>query len=340
MTITAGATTTKDFSMSSTSRPASRRSRFSASRGEQRTVISAPVPIDVLSAADLLQSGRTETAQMIQAVAPSFNFPRATIADGTDHIRPATLRGLSPDQTLMLINGKRRHASALVNLNGFVGRGAQAVDLNAIPASMIDHIEILRDGAAAQYGSDAIAGVINIVLKTNAPGSFSIGIRRERHDVQPRRDVGARVPGTDGGRSGARRRCRRVGTRTTDGRSARTGTSQLGGEVRNRDGTNRTLADTRPQYFAGDPRNSAPPPIDTGRATRTTTTPRLFFNGGHTFGNGIELYGSAATADRAARRRACGVARTTIARSASIYPDGFLPFIKSEHRRWFARRSG
>jgi len=143
-------------------------------RGQERTVISAPVPIDVLSAADIQQSGRTETAQMIQAVAPSFNFPRATVADGTDHIRPASLRGLSPDQALILVNGKRRHVSALVNLNGFVGRGSQAVDLNAIPASMIDHIEILRDGAAAQYGSDAIAGVINIVLKSNAPGAFSV----------------------------------------------------------------------------------------------------------------------------------------------------------------------
>src|SRR5262249_37898221 len=128
---------------------------------------------DVLSIADLQQSGRTETAQMLEAVAPSVNFPRATIADGSDHIRPATLRGLSPDQALVLINGKRRHTSALVNVNGFVGRGREAVDLNAIPASMIDHIEVLRDGAAAQYGSDAIAGVINIVLKTNTPGTLS-----------------------------------------------------------------------------------------------------------------------------------------------------------------------
>ena len=167
-------------------------------RGDERTVISAPVPIDVLSAADIQQSGRTETAQMIQAVAPSFNFPRTSIGDGTDHIRPATLRGLAPDQTLVLVNGKRRHTSALVNVNGFVGRGAQAVDLNAIPASMIDHIEILRDGAAAQYGSDAIAGVINIVLKSDAPGAFSLEVGQNVYDLQPRRDVAARVPGTDG----------------------------------------------------------------------------------------------------------------------------------------------
>ena len=102
---------------------------------------------------------------MIQSLAPSFNFPRPTITDGTDTVRPATLRGLGPDQVLVLINGKRRHQSALVHLNGSIGRGSTGVDLNAIPVSAIEHIEVLRDGAAAQYGSDAIAGVINIVLK-------------------------------------------------------------------------------------------------------------------------------------------------------------------------------
>ncbi len=139
-------------------------------RGQERTVIDAPAPIDVLSSAEIKTTGRTETAQMIQAVAPSFNFPRTSIGDGTDHVRPATLRSLAPDQTLVLINGKRRHNSALVNVNGFVGRGSAPVDLNAIPSSMIERIEILRDGAAAQYGSDAIAGVINVILKQGAGG--------------------------------------------------------------------------------------------------------------------------------------------------------------------------
>ena len=108
-------------------------------------------------------SGSAETAQMIESIAPSFNFPRPTIADGTDSVRPATLRTLGPDHVLVLINGKRRHSSALVYVNGTIGRGAQSVDLNAIPSSAIEKIEVLRDGAAAQYGSDAIAGVINIV---------------------------------------------------------------------------------------------------------------------------------------------------------------------------------
>ena len=122
------------------------------------------VPVDVITRGQIAASGYTETAQLIESITPSFNFPRPTIADGTDTVRPATLRGLGPDQVLVLINGKRRHQSALVHLNNSIGRGSTGVDFNAIPLSAIDHIEVLRDGAAAQYGSDAIAGVINIVL--------------------------------------------------------------------------------------------------------------------------------------------------------------------------------
>jgi iron complex outermembrane receptor protein len=123
------------------------------------------VPVDIITQEQIAASGYAETTQVIQSLAPSFNFPRPTITDGTDTVRPATLRGLGPDQVLVLVNGKRRHQSALVHLNGSIGRGSTGVDLNAIPVSAIDRIEVLRDGAAAQYGSDAIAGVINIVLK-------------------------------------------------------------------------------------------------------------------------------------------------------------------------------
>ena len=128
------------------------------------------VPVDVITSEQIAATGYSETAQVIQAIAPSFNFPRPTITDGTDTVRPATLRGLGPDQVLVLINGKRRHQSALVHLNGSIGRGSTGVDLNAIPVSAIERIEVLRDGAAAQYGSDAIAGVINIVLKGGVSG--------------------------------------------------------------------------------------------------------------------------------------------------------------------------
>src|SRR5687768_11681128 len=123
------------------------------------------VPVDVFTQRTIEATGESEVMRAIQALAPSFNFPRPTITDGTDSVRPATLRGLGPDQVLVLINGKRRHTSALVHLNGSIGRGSTGVDLNAIPLSAVERIEVLRDGAAAQYGSDAIAGVINIVLK-------------------------------------------------------------------------------------------------------------------------------------------------------------------------------
>jgi iron complex outermembrane receptor protein len=124
------------------------------------------VPVDIITREQIAASGYTETAQVIESLTSSFNFPRPTITDGTDTVRPATLRGLGPDQVLVLVNGKRRHQSSLVHLNNSIGRGSTGVDLNAIPLVAIDHIEVLRDGASAQYGSDAIAGVINIVLRS------------------------------------------------------------------------------------------------------------------------------------------------------------------------------
>jgi iron complex outermembrane receptor protein len=130
-----------------------------------RTNVESPVPVDVISSKDLLATGQIEPTQQIQFTAPSFVSNRQTIADGTDHVDPASLRGLGPDQVLVLVNGKRRYNTALVNINGTVGKGSVGTDLNSIPASAIERIEVLRDGAASQYGSDAIAGVINVVLK-------------------------------------------------------------------------------------------------------------------------------------------------------------------------------
>src|SRR6185295_7136496 len=106
------------------------------------------VPVDVFTVQDIETAGASETNQILEALTPSFNFPRPTITDGTDTVRPATLRGLGSDQVLVLVNGKRRHTSALVHVNGSIGRGSTGVDLNAIPASAIEKIEVLRDGAA------------------------------------------------------------------------------------------------------------------------------------------------------------------------------------------------
>ncbi|HYE27401.1 MAG TPA: TonB-dependent receptor [Allosphingosinicella sp.] len=138
---------------------------ITGTRRTDRTVADSPVPVDVIGAEAITNSGQTETNKILNQLVPSFNFPQPSIADGSDALRPATLRGLSPDQTLVLVNGKRRHVSALLNINGTVGRGSAAVDMNLIPGLAIQRVEVLRDGAAAQYGSDAIAGVINIQLK-------------------------------------------------------------------------------------------------------------------------------------------------------------------------------
>jgi len=139
-------------------------------RTEGRTAVESMVPVDLIDSAAMEVTGATEVGRMLQSLVPSFNFSSSSISDGTDALRPATLRGLGPDQTLVLINGKRRHGSALIHANTSVGRGTAGTDLNAIPASAIKRIEVLRDGAAAQYGSDAIAGVINVVLKDNNEG--------------------------------------------------------------------------------------------------------------------------------------------------------------------------
>ena len=138
------------------------------SRNPTRTVTESAVPIDVIAMKDIASQGpQVNLSQILNMVAPSFTSNSTTVADGTDHIDPAQLRGLGPDQVLVLVNGKRRHTSSLVNINGSPGRGSVGTDLNAIPAFAIEKIEVLRDGASAQYGSDAIAGVININVKKN-----------------------------------------------------------------------------------------------------------------------------------------------------------------------------
>jgi len=134
-------------------------------RVSDRTVAESTAPIDIITPEALQSTGTTELATALSRLLPSLNFPRPAISDGTDAVRPAQIRGLSPDHTLVLVNGKRYHSGALVNVNATQGRSSSPVDLNTIPVAAIARIEVLRDGASAQYGSDAIAGVINIVLK-------------------------------------------------------------------------------------------------------------------------------------------------------------------------------
>ncbi|WDK07500.1 TonB-dependent receptor [Xanthomonas campestris pv. campestris] len=139
-------------------------------RVADRTVAESASPIDIISPQALESTGTTELATALSRAIPSLNFPRPAISDGSDAVRPAQLRGLSPDQVLVLVNGKRYHSTALINLNDTQGRGSSPADLNTIPIAAVERIEVLRDGASAQYGSDAIAGVINIVLKGSGEG--------------------------------------------------------------------------------------------------------------------------------------------------------------------------
>jgi iron complex outermembrane receptor protein len=317
ITIVAGSTVTKDFTMSKAVTSLEAVTTL-GSRGEQRTVLDAPVPIDVLPALEIRSTGRTETAQMIEALAPSFNFPRTTLGDATDNVRPATLRGLSPDQALVLVNGKRRHVSAVVNINGFVGRGSEAVDLNAIPASMIDHIEILRDGAAAQYGSDALAGVINIVLKTNAPGDFTTQAGENS----------TREPATNDYMHDGKLFYTNVDKGFSFGQN---GYLFLGGELRDRGFTNRAAPDPRQQYFGNqaalnaDPTLPVPGRVDFKIGDSYTHDLEGFLNAGTTLSNGIQLYAFGGGSHRFGDSFAFWRRPRDDNNVRQIYPNGFLP---------------
>jgi iron complex outermembrane recepter protein len=307
VTVPAGGTVTQDLALARAP-VALEELAVTGTRAPERTSVESPVPVDVLTEAEIKSSGRTETAQIIQMLAPSFNFPRTSIADGTDHTRPATLRGLAPDQVLVLVNGKRRHVSALINVNGTVGRGSGMVDLNAIPASAIDRIEILRDGAAAQYGSDAIAGVINIILKANAANEIA-------------GTAGTTTEGDGEVAQGALSYAVSLGGR---------GFLQLSGEYRSRNPTNRSGLDVRQQYLAGDPRNSNPPRRTSWQGDGDILDRVAFFNGAYNPGGSLEVYGFGGYGVRDGN--AWGFFRRPLDDRTvrAIHPDGFLPQIHTD----------
>ena len=235
-------------------------------RASNRTVADSAVPVDVINADALQSSGLGETNKILNQLVPSFNFPQPSIADGSDVTRPATLRGLSPDQTLVLLNGKRRHVSALLNINGTVGRGAAAVDMNMIPALAIKRIDVLRDGASSQYGSDAIAGVINVELKTASEGGRA-QVSYGKY-ITTMSDV-ANVTGlalTNGAPTASTADSRYLAANTSGERTVRDGAMftygvnvglpmgeggfvNFTGEYRDRNYTNRQGADLRPNYL-------------------------------------------------------------------------------------------
>lgn len=275
------------------------------------------VPVEIITAKQIELTGATETMQVIQRLAPSFNFPRTTIADGSASVRPASLRGMGPDQVLVLINGKRRHTTSLVHVNGTMGRGSTGVDLNAIPATAIERIEILRDGAAAQYGSDAIAGVINLVLKSGASDT-TLSLR-------------GGVTSTDQGVGGAT---------THDGELLDAGLNKgfkigegwlsVTAEYRDRGKTNRAGPDPRDQIVVGDAGKNAVPQPSHWVGDAETTDYLAFINAQVPLGDQSFVYAFGGYSRRDAT--APGFYRRALQFTQNwpqIYPLGFLPLIET-----------
>ncbi len=280
-----------------------------------RTAIETAAPIDIIDARDIARSGYTELGEALQQLAPSFFSANQTVADGTDHVDPASLRGLGPDQVLVLVNGKRRHNSALVNVNGTVGRGSVGTDFNAIPIAAIERIEILRDGAGAQYGSDAIAGVINIQLKTDP------------HKLE----TGALAATTAEGDGEEIMAYANLGAELGD-----MGYATVTAEIRDRQPTNRAGTYTG-AVFSDDPatdealiaeRNFDRNSMHIGRSEQSSAA--LFFNALTPISREVDFYAFGGLSYR--EGRGFGFYRYPIQEERGnliLYPDGFLPEIST-----------
>jgi len=301
-------------------------------RVANRSALDTAAAVDVVSAESIQNIGVGELNQALSVNLPALNFPRPALADGTDSVRPAALRGLAPDQTLVLVNGKRRHTASLVNVNGTIGRGASAVDLNTIPNLAVGGVEVLRDGASALYGSDAIAGVVNVRLREAASGgavSVSYGWRETEYTSPVITPTAAGVPNP--GAEVTRERSDGHVTTVAGWKGFALGEDgflTITGEYKDQNNTVRTGYDFRQQYPGSQPAAEA----EIGRFNAWTGEPDLeqisfFANAGMDLTNGAELYGWASFQDRETVsagffRRALD-ARNTI----EIYPNGFLPKI-------------
>ncbi|WP_279363131.1 TonB-dependent receptor plug domain-containing protein [Xanthomonas sacchari] len=293
-------------------------------RASGRTVLESTAPVDVLSAEDIRKAGvvNGELGSALQALLPSFNFPRQSNSGGADHVRAAQLRGLSPDQVLVLVNGKRRHTSALVNTDSKIGKGTTPVDFNAIPISAIKRIEVLRDGAGAQYGSDAVAGVINVILDDDPDsGALEASYGANHTDVKPiHRTL---TDGQTGYASG------KVGTRLgEDG-----GFFKVGLELKNHEATNRAGFDQIPPFEEQTPANLAlagKRNYELGDGASKDLN--AWINGKLPFGQGSEVYAFGTYNQRDTQganyfRYPDGAANWT-----QVYPQGYRPVSLGENR--------
>ncbi len=318
-------------------------------RRTDRTVADSAVPIDVIGSDALANSGTTETNRLLNNLVPSFNFPQPSLTDGTDSLRPATLRGLSPDQVLVLVNGKRRHQSALLNLNGSIGRGSTAVDLNTIPSIAIERIEVLRDGASSLYGSDAIAGVINIQLKKREGGRAQISFGKYITEVE---DVGNVVsvlaPTTAAGNptvtlSSNDRKLRDGDTYTIATNIGLpvgdAGYLNVTAEYKDRSPTNRSGADTRRQYNGVNPNELTINRFNHRFGDGESKDLNFFLNAGYDLTENIEFYTFGSYGQRDGNgagffRRSLDARNRDFSANVNgtvpVYPDGFLPLINSD----------
>ncbi|HET8644755.1 MAG TPA: TonB-dependent receptor plug domain-containing protein, partial [Vicinamibacteria bacterium] len=312
-----GATLTQDFALGlGFSEEITVGSRAAGAEAEKA------VPVDILTQRQIASTGASETSAILEALAPSFNFPRPTLSDGADTVRPATLRGLGPDQVLVLVNGKRRHQSAHIPTSGVIGRGSTGVDLNAIPASMIERIEVLRDGAAAQYGSDAIAGVINVVLKSGASPltlSAKAGTTSTSYTDMQNQEVSA----SDG---------ELLDTSASYGFNLGRGSLSVVAEYRDRNPTNRASPDVRDQIRAGDARNNAVPQPNHHWGDSDEQNVMTFLNGSFPLGQGqrTSLYLFGGWSKRNGSHGGFYRRALDDRNWPTIYPLGFLPTIEPE----------
>ncbi|GAA0902919.1 TonB-dependent receptor [Luteibacter anthropi] len=265
-------------------------------RSTERTVSSSLQPIDVITPQQLQQTGATQLSAALARLVPSLNFPQPTTISGAEVVRPVTLRGLSPDQVLVLIDGKRQHAGAFLNLGGAIGRGSNPVDLNAIPIAAIERIEVLRDGQSARYGSDAIGGVINVILKKSGQGG----------------QVTAKFGGYDAGDGLQRQLSADTGFKLGDKGSIHVAIDTQNNDYTNRAGLDQTKGPTFNQrvYRLGDP---------------AIKSNKLSLVGQYEFSKAAEVYFEALYRRDRAETASLYRHRNDSTNVIAIYPNGYLP---------------
>ena len=248
LTIAEGQTVTQNFTV--THSVVSLAEVVIGSRARHTAADELPVPVDVFTPEMIQAQGTTETAQILSQLSASVNFPRQSVSDATEIVRPFTMRGLSPDHTLVLINGKRRHHTALIHYYGAgEGAGSSGIDMNSIPASAIGRIEVLRDGAAAQYGSDAIAGVVNVLLKDGTTSPF---LSADLGEYFTSKENPAALPNAGGSRPAYPHDGRTVDINGGWGIPLGRGSLGLFAEYRDRQPTNRAGPDPTDMFVTGD----------------------------------------------------------------------------------------